>query len=157
MERPSEHAVIYVVDALSKSDYEALAEFRHVLRRFLRFTEEGARESGLTPQQHQVLLAIKGRRGRSWANISELTEALQLRHHAVVGLVDRCAAGGLVRRESDPDDRRLVRVELTPRGEEVLARLSVRNLAELQTLRQALTVSLDGLPGPVDAADASSP
>src|SRR5262249_27012707 len=121
-----------------KADYETLAAFRYALRRFLRFTEEGARAAGLTPQQHQLLLAIKGRPGRSWTSIGELAEALQLRHHTAVGLVDRCEESRLIRRVVDPSDRRLVRVLLTPRGERILERLSSRNRRELETLRRAL-------------------
>src|SRR5919201_6359039 len=90
---------------IGKSDYEALAAFRYALRRFLRFSEQGARAAGLTPQQHQILLAIKGQPGREWASISDLAEGLQVRHHAAVGLVDRCERAGLARRPPDPDDR----------------------------------------------------
>lgn len=125
-------------NALSKADYEALAAFRATLRRFLRFTEEGAREAGLTPQQHQLLLAIKGTPRRDWAYVMELAEALQISHHATVGLVNRCEQGGWVQREPDPDDRRQVRVHLTCAGETVLGELSERNRTELQRLRQAL-------------------
>src|SRR5207245_1173513 len=84
-----------------------------------------------------LLLAIKGQRGREWASITELAEALQVRHHAAVGLVDRSERAGLVTRNPDPDDRRQVRVMLTGKGETLLARLSERNLTELRTLRQA--------------------
>lgn len=125
-------------DALSKADYEALAAFRATLRRFLRFSEEGARDAGLTPQQHQLLLAIKGTPGRDWAYVMEIAEALQISHHAAVGLVNRCTHGGWVKREPDPDDRRQVRVHLTEEGEKILAHLSERNRAELLRLRQAL-------------------
>lgn len=125
-------------DALSKADYEALAAFRATLRRFLHFTEEGARAAGLTPQQHQLLLAVKGMPGRDWAHVMELSQALQISHHAAVGLVNRCAQGGWVRREPDPDDRRQVRIFLLPAGEAILEELSERNRAELQQLRQTL-------------------
>jgi DNA-binding MarR family transcriptional regulator len=123
---------------ITKIDYEALAAFRYALRRFLRFAEEGARAAGLTPQQHQLLLAIKGRPGRAWTSIGELAEALQIRHHTAVGLVDRCEESRLIRRVPDPSDRRLVRVLLTAAGEKILERLSARNRLELETLRQAL-------------------
>ena len=125
-------------EELQKSDYEALAAFRAALRRFLRFSEEGARAAGLTPQQHQLLLAVKGQPGRDWASVSELAAALQIRHHATVGLVDRCARAGLVQREPDSEDRRQVRVSLTAQGEQILARLSALNRRELQALQQAL-------------------
>src|SRR2546425_4326607 len=123
---------------ISKADYEALHAFRHALRRFLRFSEEGARAAGLTAQQHQLLLAVKGQPGRDWASVSDLAESLQIRHHAAVGLVDRCERAELVERSPDPHDRRQVRVILTQRGETLLARLWTRNRRELRTLRQAL-------------------
>src|SRR5438094_867389 len=133
---------------ISKADYEALAAFRYALRRFLRYTEEGARAAGLTPQQHQLLLAIKGQPDREWSSISGPAEALQVRHHAAVGLVDRCERAALVRRAPDPDDRRQVRVTLTEKGEAILARLSQRNRRELQALQQALQVPfLEGVSG----------
>src|SRR5438876_4202459 len=124
---------------ISKSEYEALHAFRYALRRFLRFSEEGARAAGLTAQQHQLLLAVKGQASRDWASVSDLAESLQIRHHAAVGLVDRCVRAGLVERSPDPDDRRQVRVSLTTKGETLLARLSSRNQRELRTLRQAVT------------------
>ena len=102
---------------LGKAEYEALATFRSSLRRFLAFTAAAAREAGLTPQQHQLLLAVLGQRGRSWATISELADALQIRHHTAVELVDRCENAGWVRRAAGEDDRRQVRVTLTPIGE----------------------------------------
>jgi len=126
---------------IKKADYEALAAFRYTLRRFLRFSEEGAREVGLTPQQHQLMLAIKGQPGKEWASISELAHALQVTHHAAVRLVDRCEKAELAARGTDPNDRRQVRVTLTPKGEELLARLSYRNRRELQSLRQVLQLN----------------
>jgi DNA-binding MarR family transcriptional regulator len=128
--------------SLTKADYEALARFRYTLRRFMRFTEEGARAAGLTPQQHQILLAIKGQPDRDWATISQLAEALQLRQNAVGGLVDRCEAAGLVVRIHGTTDRREVRVSLTPKGEAVLEGLSHRNREELNILREALRFTL---------------
>jgi DNA-binding MarR family transcriptional regulator len=127
---------------LSKQDYESLAAFRAAIRRFTRFSEEGARSAGITPQQHQVLLAIMGQRDRQWASIAEIAEALQLKHHTTVGLTDRCVAGGLVERNPDPDDRRQVRVTLTPKGEKLLATLSTRNLRELKNLRKLMKLSV---------------
>lgn len=125
-------------EELSKADYEALAAFRYALRRFLHLTEEAARAAGITPQQHQLLLAVRGRPGRDWASVGELAEALQIRHHTAVGLVDRGEELGLVSREPDPSDRRQVRVVLTEPGMRILERLSVRNRRELAALRRAL-------------------
>jgi DNA-binding MarR family transcriptional regulator len=123
--------IVELLTLMLKEDYVALATFRRSLRRFLRFVEEGAREAGLTPQQHQVLLAIRGQAGRDGASVGELSDALQLKPHATVGLVDRCERAGFVERSPDPHDRRVVRVALTEKGDEVLARLTKRNLAEL--------------------------
>jgi DNA-binding MarR family transcriptional regulator len=121
---------------MQKEDYVALAAFRRALRRFLKFAEEGARSAGITPQQHQILLSIKGQEGREWASIGELAEAMQLKHHATVGLVDRCQAAGLIGRSPNPSDRRVVRVTLTARGETLLTSLTHRNLNELKSLGQ---------------------
>jgi len=101
-----------------------LADFRYQLRKFLRFSERAARSNGLTPQQHQLLLGIAGFTGRGWATITELAEFLQERHNAVVGLVQRAERRRLVRKDHSTSDRRVVRVYLLPRGEQVLARLT---------------------------------
>ena len=129
---------------VTKDDYIQLASFRKALRRFLRFVEEGAREAGLTPQQHQVLLALRAHAGRDWATISELADSLQLKHHAAVGLVDRCQAAELVVRTIDPIDQRVVQVHLTPKGYEILDRLTRRNLGELRALGR-ITADLEAL------------
>src|SRR5690242_2772375 len=80
-------------------DFESIATFRYAVRRFLRISEQAARAEGLTPQQHQLLLAIKGFPGRDSATVSELADRLQMRQHSMVGLIDRTVAQGLVRRE----------------------------------------------------------
>ena len=119
---------------LTKAQYEALAALRHSLRRFLRFSQEAARAAGLTPQQHQALLAIKGFPGRGRASIGELAERLQLRHHSAVGLVGRLARRQLVCRSPSAGDRRRVEVSLSPRGEVWIERLSSAHLRELRQL-----------------------
>lgn len=123
---------------IAKTDYESIAAFRYAIRRFLRFSEQAARREGVTPQQHQLLLAIKGYPGRDHASVSELAERLQMRQHSMVGLIDRTEAQGLVRREQGVTDRRQVFVSLTPAGETKLARLSVQHRRELLTMREAL-------------------
>lgn len=119
---------------MNKADFEYLAEFRYQLRRFLRFSENAVQAEGLTPQQYQLLLQIKGFPGRNWATVGELAERLQARHHGTVALVSRCEAAGLVRRVPDSDDRRQVRVHLTDAGERRLMRLARLHRDELESL-----------------------
>jgi DNA-binding MarR family transcriptional regulator len=112
-----------------------LAQFRYQLRCFLRFSEKAARACGVTPQQHQLMLGIAGFAEGGSATISELAEFLQERNNSVVGLVERAAQSGLVRRESGAEDRRQVVVSVTSRGEEILAKLSALHLDEVQRMR----------------------
>ncbi len=128
--------------SVSKSTYERLAAFRYALRQFLHFSEEAAHAAGITPQQHQALLAIKGFPARDQVTIGELAERLQLRHHSTVGLIDRLAAEKLVARASSGGDRRQVFVQLTPRGEQVLARLSSAHSEQLKRLAPELKLRL---------------
>ncbi len=126
---------------MNKADFEYLAEFRHQLRRFLRFSEDAVQAEGLTPQQYQLLLQIKGYPGRSWATVGELAERLQAKHHGTVALVSRCEGARLVRRETDPDDKRQVRVHLTGLGERKLMRLARMHRDELQSLASAFRLN----------------
>jgi DNA-binding MarR family transcriptional regulator len=127
-------------EPLTKQDFEALARFRFGIRRYLRFSEETVRHHGVTPQQYQLLLALKGFPGRDWALIRELAERLQLRHHSVVELVNRAQGEGLVERAPDPDDSRAVRVLLTDLGEQILARLSALHRDELRRMDAVLAL-----------------
>jgi DNA-binding MarR family transcriptional regulator len=115
-----------------------LAWFRYNLRKFLRFSEKAARQCGVTPQQHQLMLGVAGYTGRDWATISELAEFLQERHNSVVGLVERAARCGLVRKEQDTSDRRFVFVSLTPRGADILAKLTEMHQKEVQLAQETL-------------------
>lgn len=130
-------------------DYEKLLQFRTGLRRFLRWSERQARETGLTPAQHQLLLAVRGHPDPAGPTMSELADYLVLRHHSTVGLVDRAQGAGLVERRPDATDHRVVRVRLTADGEERIRRLSELHLAELERIGPLLGVSADGsLPAP---------
>lgn len=123
---------------LTKRDFEALARFRFGIRRYLRFSEETVRGHGLTPQQYQLLLALKGFPGREWATVRELADRLQLRHHSVVELANRAQSEGLVERVAHPGDARVVRVVLTADGEQILARLSALHRDELRRMDAVL-------------------
>ena len=124
---------------LVKAQYETLAEFRYALRQFIRFSEEAAKAAGITAQHHQALLAIKGFPGRDSVTVSELAERLQLRHHSAVGLIDRLVAEKLVARAPSAEDRRQVFIQLTGRGENVLAKLSSAHSAQLRRIGPGLS------------------
>ena len=119
---------------IDKSQYEMLAAFRYALRRFLRFSEGAAKAVGITAQQHQALLAIKGFPARDKITVGELAERLQLRHHSAVGLIDRLVAEKLVVREPSAEDRRQVLVQLTSRGEAVLEKLASVHREQLKRI-----------------------
>ena len=113
-----------------------LAQFRYALRKFLRFSENAARQCGVTPQHHQLMLGIAGFTGRGSATVSELAEFLQERPHSVAGLIDRAVRKGLVRRIPDSIDRRVVNIALTTRGQELLSRLNQLHQQEASRIRQ---------------------
>ena len=123
---------------LNQQDYRLLSEFRYQLRCFLEFSEAAAARAGLTSRQHQALLAIKGAREGAIPSVGYLAERLRIRHHSAVELANRLAEAGLIIREPDPEDRRRVRLKLTPTADEHLASLSANHLAELSRLRPAL-------------------
>src|ERR1019366_1081435 len=140
-------------DLTIKSDaLRQLAWFRYRVRRFLRFSERVARACGITPQQHQLRLGVAGYTGRGWATISELAEFLQGRHNAVVGLVQRAEERGLVRKVHAEQDRRFVKVHLTPKGYALLDRISQKNIAELEALQLEITKCPQPRPREVPAA-----
>ena len=126
------------VPEMSAGDFQNLLAFRTSLRRFLHWSQTQARAVGLTPAQHQLLVAIKGHPGNQDPTISDLAEYLLLRHHSVVELVDRAAAAGVVERSRDAEDGRLTRVTLTTDGESRLSRLGPAHLDELRNLAPVL-------------------
>lgn len=135
---------------LSLQEYGALAEFRFQIRRFIHFSEQAARAAGLEPQQHQLLLALKGFRGGKGATIGDLADRLQLQHHSAVELVSRSVREGLVTRSRGAVDRRQVFVTLTPHGETLLRELSLHHREELRSAGPALVRTLNALINGVD-------
>lgn len=127
---------------LSLRDYQALAEFRCQIRRFLHFSEEQVRAHGMEPQQHQLLLAIRGLPRQATPTIGELAGRLQLKHHSTVELVDRLSRHRYVVRSASPRDGRQVIVRLTPSGASVLRKLSLAHHQELETAGPALARAL---------------
>ena len=118
----------------SDEDYRRLLELRTGLRRFLRWSEQQAEAAGVTPAQHQLLLAIRGHPDERGPTIGEAAGYLLLRHHSVVGLVDRAENAGLIVRMPDPENRSIVRLRLTEQGATQLDALSELHLAELAHL-----------------------
>jgi DNA-binding MarR family transcriptional regulator len=123
---------------VTTKDYEALAAFRRELRRFLAFSEDAARSSGLTAQQHQAILAIKGHSGAGPMTVGALADHLMIRHHSAVELVDRLVKAELVVRMDSVDDRRRVGLVLTAKASGILAELSAIHLEELKQSRVLL-------------------
>jgi DNA-binding MarR family transcriptional regulator len=130
-------------EEISLADYQALAELRYQLRRFLHLSEKAVRACGLKPQQHQFLLALKGLPDGRQATISELAERLQIQHHSAVELIDRLVERGFVMRTRDETDQRRVLITLTLQGEKVLEELSLYHLAELRSAGPALIQALN--------------
>ncbi len=125
--------------------YAKLLALRTGLRRFEHWSQQQAASVGLTGAQHQLLLAIRGHDGPRGPTIGEVADYLLLRHHSAVGLVDRAELAGLVERERDTDDRRIVRLRLTPEGTRQLERLAALHLEELERLAPEITGIWDGL------------
>jgi len=116
---------------LTLSDYQALAEFRFQIRKFLHFSEQAVQAAGLERGQYQLMLAIKGIPEGVRPRIRELANRMQIQHHSAVELVNRLERGGFVRRERAQDDRREVLLALTPKGERVLGELALHHHDEL--------------------------
>ena len=119
---------------LDKAGLERQSQFRYELRRFLRFGEEAARAAGVTAVQYHLMLHTQAFAGRDWASIGELAERLQTQPHGVVALVTRCEEAGLVRRQANAGDGRLVEVHLTAKGRRLVGTLAAQHQAQLGAL-----------------------
>jgi DNA-binding MarR family transcriptional regulator len=115
-------------------DYQIQASFRRALRQFLHFSEEQSRKHDITPQQHLVMLSIRGNTAYPKVTVSDVAEAMQMRHHSASLLVDRCVKRHLLSRVEDPDDRRRVMLSLTPEGQRVLDDITRANRLQLKEL-----------------------
>lgn len=130
---------------VSRQDYITLAEFRYALRVFQRFSEDAARSAGVTPAQHQLVLAIKGWPRPDRPSVSDIAERLQLRTHSTVELVRRAEQTGLVTTHVDADDHRRQLLEVTDCGERLLASLSALHRDELRRFRTEMNDLLEEL------------
>lgn len=122
----------------TREDFEHLLAFRTSLRRFQHWSESQAREAGVTQVQHQLLVAVKGHPGDRPPSVGDIADYLLLRHHSAVELIDRAEMAGLVRRRIDPEDARVVRVELTRKGDTLVTQLTQAHLAKLHDLASSL-------------------
>src|SRR3954452_10368821 len=127
-----------MTQTLALSDYQALAELRYQIRRFIHFSEQAARRMDIEPQQHQSMLALKGLPAGLNPTVKTLAERMQIQHHSTVELVNRLPRAGPVRRSRTGVDRRQVMLTLTPKAEKMLTELSMGHQAELRILGPAL-------------------
>jgi DNA-binding MarR family transcriptional regulator len=130
---------------VTDAEYRALAQFRRALRSFLHFSEEAAKAAGITPSQHQLMLAIRGNDSSEAPTIGEIADSLKLRHHSTVELVDRAEAAGLVERVPDPGDHRRQRLALTRLGTARLDALSTLHREELRRFHEEGLIPLRAL------------
>jgi DNA-binding MarR family transcriptional regulator len=135
-------------------DFKSMAELRYQIRRFLRFSENAARQAGIEPQQHQLLLAIRGLPEGLKPTVGVLAERMQLQHHSTVELIDRLVDRDLLCRLRATDDRRQVLVKLTHDGEELLEKLSLHHLQELQSVGPTFVKVLQSL---IETSGSSDP
>jgi DNA-binding MarR family transcriptional regulator len=127
---------------LTLSDYQALAEFRFQIRKFLHFSEKAVQAAGLERGQYQLMLAIKGMPAGVRPRVRELATRMQIEHHSAVELINRLETGRFVRRERAQNDRREVLLALTPKGERLLAKLASHHYDELCTAAPGLVAAL---------------
>jgi DNA-binding MarR family transcriptional regulator len=127
---------------LTLSDYQALAEFRYQIRRFLHFSEQAVKDAGMERGQYQMMLAIKGMPAGVRPLIRELADQMQIRHHSAVEMINRLEAGGYVHRSRAKSDRREVLLALTPKGEKVLSELALHHREELRSAGPELVSAL---------------
>ncbi len=132
------------VRPLLDEDYQRLLAFRKELREFLRWSEQAADASGLTPSLHQLLLVIRGHPTTAGPTIGQAAEALHVRHHSAVGLAQRAEIAGLINRERDPLDQRRIHLALTDRGRRQLETLTRAHLPRIEALAGMLDQVLQG-------------
>jgi DNA-binding MarR family transcriptional regulator len=133
---------------LLDEEYQRLLAFRSELREFLRWSEQTARDAGLTPSLHQLLLVIRGHPATPGPTIGQAAQALGIRHHSAVELAQRAESIGLVRRERDPLDERRMHLELTERGRQQLEVLTRAHLPRIEVLAGVLDHVLEGFEVP---------
>ena len=130
---------------LTNASYRQLAAFRYEMRKFLSFSEQAARNAGIEPQQHQVLLAIRGLPSDVRPTVGAVAERLCVQHHTAVGLVDKLEGHGLLERHRGQNDKREVLLRLTPEGVRILRRLSTLHQQQLVVVGPAMVSALSAI------------
>lgn len=130
---------------LRSADYRLLSAFRYEVRKFLAFSERVARDTGVEPQQHQFLLALRGLPEGARPTIGTVAERLCVQHHTAVALVDKLEAHGLLQRARNPADKREVLLSLTPDGELLLRKLSSLHRQQLRVVGPAMVDALQAI------------
>lgn len=125
---------------LNKHDFETLSEFRYQISKFVRFSEDVARQHGITPLQYLMMLHIKGYPGREWATVGELADRLQTQQHGVVALISRCEKLELVERRRSSEDRRRIEVHLLKDGQEMVEQIARQHRTQLASLHGRFVV-----------------
>ena len=127
---------------LDSHEYALLAAFRYALRGFMHFSESAAKDVGLSAQQYQALLVVRGYPEDRQVKINDLAQQLLIRHNTAVGLVDRLDKQGLITRRPSPADGRQVHLRLTAKGERMLERLASVHREELRRIGPQLKLLL---------------
>ncbi len=130
---------------ITVSNYRQLAAFRYEIRRFLAFSEQAARSAGIEPQQHQMLLALRGLPAGARPTIGTVAERLCVQHHTAVALVDKLERRALLRRDRSSEDKREVLLRVTPEGESLLRKLSVLHRKQLGTVGPEMVSALKSI------------
>ena len=130
---------------VSGSEYRALGAFRYEIRKFLAFSEHAAREAGIQPKQHQLLLAVRGLPEGARPTIGTVAERLCVKHHTAVALIDALEKQGLLKRDRSSADRREVLLVLTPKGDALLLRLSALHREQLRNVGPLMVTALQAI------------
>ncbi len=118
--------------AISRAEYQALAEFRYQLASFLRRRRQAAESAGIEPQQYELMLAVKGLSRSTKPSIKQIADQLRLQHHSAVELTTRLVKRGLIRRQRSREDRRSVLLSITKEGQRAMDQVVHFSLTQLR-------------------------
>jgi DNA-binding MarR family transcriptional regulator len=102
------------LDAATKVEDQSIFSLLHAAHALEAKVEDALERAELSSPKYAVLSALVG--STKPLSLSELAAELSCVRSNMTQLVDRLESDGLVRRVHCPDDRRLVRAEITPEG-----------------------------------------